>query len=153
MKAFEPEGIREALAAKIKGRIAAQVNMYDGYVPTTPALPAILVQPAPDYITFEKTFGGVMCEVRFDITLLVSPELGTKGQRLIDQFLSVGAGQRNSVYDALQDSPTLGDLLAEDLDVTDVQYQFRELWGAPDSQLLVDRASISLTARQLAKRA
>ena len=138
-------GLRAAIAAKIKANIEAGVNVYDGYVPPAPMLPCILVQPAPDYITYTGTFGRPRVDVRLDVVMLTDPGMGTDGQRLLDQFLSVGDNQPNSVYDALSDYPKID---GAELVVNSAEYGFRDVWATPDAQMLVDRASISLSVNQ-----
>jgi hypothetical protein len=136
--------IRQGLAARIRDGVNREINVYDGYIPSTPSPPCVIVTPAPEYIEFGQSFRDPRCAVEFSVWVLAAPGMETDGQRLLDQFLSRGAGQPNSIYDALADDPTLGGVLpASSLVVTGVEYRNRFLFG--DATGSLDWASISVS--------
>ena len=149
--ALDLTDLREALAATIKASIDRDVNVYGGYIPANPTAPCVVIKPAgTDYIDYGLTFcERPECTIRFEVWLLTNPALGTDGQQALDQMLSVGAGQNNSIYDALMADSTLGGVVPDgSLMVRTADYRERMLWGSPDSQTVFDWAVLNITVRQ-----
>jgi hypothetical protein len=142
--ALDLVAIRQGLAARIRDGVSREINVYDGYVPANPSPPCVIITPAPAYIEFGQTFRDPRCAVELLVWVLAAPGVETDGQRLLDQFLSRGAGQQNSIYDAIQIDPTLGGVIPrESLVVTGAEYLNRFLFG--DAAGALDWASISVS--------
>lgn len=147
--AVDLTAIRSALAGQIRDGVDREVNVYDGYVPSSPSAPCLIVKPASEYMELELTYNRPLCTMRFEVWVLTAPGLETDGQRLLDQFCSVGTGQTNSIYDAIGVDRTLGGLLVDGgVFVTGVEYRDRGLFGTPDSQALFDWAVVLVTVAQ-----
>lgn len=145
--AVDLAAIRAAMATQISTNLDREVNVYGGYVPPTPTPPAVIVKPADDYINPQLTFNRPTVEIHVEIWLLTDPGMGTDGQRLADQFMSIGAGQTNSMFDALAGDPTLGGVV-DALAVTAMRSRGRLQLGLPDSQTVFDWSSVDVTIRQ-----
>jgi hypothetical protein len=141
--------IRAAMADQIKDYVDREINVYGGYVPSTPSPPCIIIKPAEDYIVIEApTYNRPLCEIHLEIWLLTIPGMGTDGQRLADEFLSIGTGQTNSVYDALSSDPTLGGVADTGVFVTALRSRGRLQLDPTDMQTLFDWASIDVAIHQ-----
>lgn len=138
--------IRQALAAQIRLNVSRGVNVYDGYTPASPSLPAILITPDPDvYLTYHATFAQTgMAVVHLRLTVAVPPGPDTDGQRVLDEFLSAGSGLPNSVLDAVLVDKTL-DGTVGDCVVQSVEYLGRiYLSENVDQQVQADAAALLL---------
>jgi hypothetical protein len=106
--------IREAIGAQLRANLTGgpqrQVNI-DEFGDGKPA-PVIRLELAPadpiDYwLTMTDSTGNGVAEVRFDLIVDVANIDGGAVRRL-DDFLSVGTGNGESIIDALLQDPTLG---------------------------------------------
>jgi hypothetical protein len=138
--------IRAALAAQIQSHVSRGVNVYDGYTPASPTPPCVLITPNPDvYITYHATFSQTgLAIVHLRLTIAVPPGPDTDGQKTLDEFLSAGTGQSNSVLDAILTDKTLGGT-AGDCVVQSVEFLGRiYLSENVDQQVQADAAALLL---------
>ncbi len=100
--------IREALVGQVALGIDRQVNRY-AYQPNAPQLPAVICVPGDEYVAYHESFApNAAVSIQFDLLLLAAPGPDVDGQILLDQLLSAGTGQGNSVIDAIEADRTLG---------------------------------------------
>lgn len=147
--AFDYNAIRAALAAQIKNGVNREVNVYDGFVPSTPTPPAIIVFPGTEAVRYEQTFHRPQCTVEFELWVLANPGGGVDGQRLMGEFMSSGTGQTNSLRDAIAADKTLNGTV-DSAFIDSAEYRGRFESGRPDSQVSLDWAVFILTATKLA---
>lgn len=138
--------IRSALATQIRNHVERGVNVYDGYTPSSPNPPCVLIGPERDvYLTYSETFSRTgVAYVHLRLTVAVTSGPDTDGQRTLDEFLSAGTGEANSVIDAIYVDPTLGGLVSACF-VQSVDHLNRIYLSPPgDSQVVADAAALSL---------
>jgi len=139
--------IRTALADQIRNHVERGVNVYDGYTPSSPTPPAVLIGPDPDvYITYHETFSATgLAHVHLRLTVAVPPGPDVDGQKTLDEFLSAGTGEANSVLDAILTDKTLGGTVGSCV-VQSVEYLGRiYLSENVDQQVQADAAALLLT--------
>jgi hypothetical protein len=142
--ALDLVAIREAMAAQIQLGVRREVNVFDGYIPVNPMPPCIVVKPAAvEYVTYEGRLSNPLCTVSFELWILLSTGLGSDGQRLLDEFISTGDGQSNSVRDALAADPTLGGNV-DSLVVASADYLGWLPMPGTDSQTAFEWASLNV---------
>jgi hypothetical protein len=147
--------IRAALAEQIKSNISTEVNIYAGYRPTNPMLPAVIVLPADDgpYVDYEGSLKRPIATVRFSVQVLTRPGTGqgADGQRLLDAFISSapGGGAPDSILDAIRSDRLLGGAVVEAPVVGPWDYRGLIQVGA-DANAQAEWASLVVELRQVA---
>lgn len=141
--AFDLPTVRGAIANQVATNVTRAVNVFNGYMPENPLLPAVIVQPDDDFLIFHETFSRTgIVTAQFRIRLFADPGPGMDGQIVIDEMLSTGTS-RYSVVDALMADQAFGGAVSTSA-LTVGKYDGRVVWGQPDGQNVADAAHIVL---------
>jgi hypothetical protein len=103
--------IRTELAAQIAANTQRAVHAYP-YPPGTPGeLPAVVIRSGETYINYFVTLGDE-ADVGLILDIMAPCRASLEdGLRVLDELLSSGVGLPASVFDAIEDDPTLGGLV------------------------------------------
>lgn len=108
MTTLDLGAIRSALVAVVKAGTARDSNFYPYFPPAPLLTPCGILMPGEDFITYHETFStSSAVTVRWELWMCAALGASTDAQRTVDQWLSSGSGQTNSVIDAIEANRTL----------------------------------------------
>lgn len=152
--ALDLAAIRLALANQIRDNIATGVNVYDGYRPDAPQLPAVIIVPTDDgpYVDYEGSLKRPIGTVTFSVQVLARPGTGqgADGQRMLDAFISSGdaGAMPDSILDAIRADRLLGGAVVEPVQAGPWDYRGVILLG--DGSTPAEWATLTVQLRQIA---
>lgn len=99
--------IRDGLKARV-ALVTSLRHTYDTVPNGEVVVPAAVVVPDDDFVSYAETIGAGIVTLRFRVTLLASMGSDRTAQDRLDAYLSTGTGVTSSVVDALIGDRTLG---------------------------------------------
>ena len=148
--ALDLVALRQAFATTIRAGINRDVNVYE-YEPAVPIVPAVIIRPSTleDSVEYINTMRAPAYRVHLEIWMLTDTGASSDGQQLLDQLMSSGTAQMNSVRDALDADNTLGGVIASgNLTIESARHRGMFRWPA-ESQTMFWVGVIPATVVQL----
>jgi hypothetical protein len=103
--ALDLRAVREALKDIIRnGTERANLNVYAKWPDSPIIAPAVVIMPMPEYVAYHEAFAKGLGAAQFQVRLYTTGN--TAGQDLLDELMSAGAGEANSVVDAIESART-----------------------------------------------